>query len=213
MKIKVIGWTYYDDTSYPDLDINNAKHTAVVEEIRKHKYLFSGYSHQERFGCVPVFNDGSMGTWSQRGWGAVMAEAYGDEGLYAYSIYAFELKDELIPKDYVDDSLIEDSKTLYEEYEINIDNEEDFLNLSHISSYKLLKDRTNDKYKYMSVGDTIVFIYNDNKVKKVIADMETDYDFESEEQRLKLLYAHGDDIKKAEEVLKTLPIIYKVMFD
>ena len=213
MKIRVIGWTYYSDSDYPDMEITNGKHHAVIDEIRKHQYLFSGFSHEERFGCTPVFNDGSKGSWSQRGWGSLMAEAYEEEGMYAYSAYTYELNNEVYPKDYVDNSLIEDPNSLYEEYEIIIDNEEDFLNLSHISSYKLVKEKVNDKYRYMSIGDTIVFVYNDNKIKKVIADMETDYDFVSEEQRLELMYAHGDDIKKAEEILKTLPIIYKVMFD
>jgi hypothetical protein len=42
--------------------------------------------------------------------------------------------------------------------------------------------------------------------------METDYDFKDQEERLKLLYAHGDELKEAEEKLKLIPIIYRITF-
>ena len=210
MKIKVIGWTYYEDIDYPDGEITNAKHNVVIDEIRKHQYLFSGHSHQELHNTVPVFNDGTKGTWSQRGWGAIMAEAYNEEGLYAYSVYAFGLRNEKIPTGSVDDSLIvSDVTSLHEDFIVEVHNEDDFNIFSNSNKIKLPKI---DDYRYMSIGDTIIFNYENRQIKRVIKDMETDYDFKDKEERLKLLYAHGDEIKDAEEKLKLIPIIYRITF-
>lgn len=92
MKYKVIGWTYYDDSSVRNSDkpIGFAERNAIIDEIRKHKYLFSGWHHQESWeNCTPILNDGLQRTFSQRGWGGVMAEAYGNMDDYGYSIYTF----------------------------------------------------------------------------------------------------------------------------
>ena len=47
MKYKVIGWTNYEN--YDILDSKNtigfAESNAIIAEIRKHKYLFSGWHH------------------------------------------------------------------------------------------------------------------------------------------------------------------------
>ena len=92
MKYKVIGWTYYEN--YEILDSNKtigfAERNAIIDEIRKHKYLFSGWHHQESWdGVVPILNDGRKRCFSQRGWGGVMAEAYGEMGDFDYARYAF----------------------------------------------------------------------------------------------------------------------------
>lgn len=92
MKYKVIGWTYYEDYDIPFSDdtIGFAERHAIVDEIKKHGYLFSGWDHQESWlNCVPVLNDGKKRGFSQRGWGGVMAEANDEFGDYDYSIYTF----------------------------------------------------------------------------------------------------------------------------
>ena len=79
MKYKVIGWTYYDDNEilYSGNTIGFAERNAIIDEIRKHRYLFSGWHHQESWeGVVPVLNDGKKRCYSQRGWGGVMAKTY-----------------------------------------------------------------------------------------------------------------------------------------
>ena len=49
MKYKVIGWTYYDNNEVLDSGntIGFAERNAIIDEIRKHKYLFTGWHHQE----------------------------------------------------------------------------------------------------------------------------------------------------------------------
>ena len=61
MKYKVIGWTYYDNSEILSSGntIGFAERNAIIDEIRKHKYLFSGWQHQENWdGVVPILNDG-----------------------------------------------------------------------------------------------------------------------------------------------------------
>ena len=92
MKYKVIGWTYYEDYNIPESSktIGFSERNAIIDEIKKHKYLFSGYDHQESFdNCVPILNDGKKRIFSQRGWGGVMAEAYGYMNDYDYVNFTF----------------------------------------------------------------------------------------------------------------------------
>lgn len=92
MKYRVIGWTDYDNDLFSDEEISDAAMYAIVDDIRKNGYYFSGFDHQERLYGAPVLNDGKRRTFSQRGFGAVMAMAYDTEGDYAYSLYAFAVK-------------------------------------------------------------------------------------------------------------------------
>lgn len=64
---------------------------ALVDEICKNGYLFSGYDHQETYNCAPVYNDGKIRRFSQRGFADIMAEANGDNDYMAYSLYMFGL--------------------------------------------------------------------------------------------------------------------------
>ena len=92
MKYRVIGWTYYEDNDVLEKKgtIGFAERNAIIDEIRKHKYLFSGWHHQESWnGVVPILNDGKKRCYSQRGWGGVMAEAYGYMEDYDYSLFSF----------------------------------------------------------------------------------------------------------------------------
>ena len=92
MKYRVIGWTYYEDSEILDSGntIGFAERNAIIDEIRKHQYFFSGWHHLESWdGVVPVLNDGRKRCFSQRGWGGVMAEAYGYMGDYDYASFAF----------------------------------------------------------------------------------------------------------------------------
>ena len=92
MKYKVIGWTDYDNSLFSDGELSDAAVNAIVDDIRENGYLFSGFDHQERLYGAPVLNDGKRRVFSQRGFGAVMAMAYAEEGDYAYSLYSFAVK-------------------------------------------------------------------------------------------------------------------------
>ena len=91
MKYRVIGWTNYDDESVPDKAgcLGFAERNAIIDDIRKNGYLFSGWDHQEMWDCTPILNDGKKRCYSQRSWGGIMAEAYGDMGDYDYALYTF----------------------------------------------------------------------------------------------------------------------------
>lgn len=93
MKYRVIGWTNYDDSSIKTSNkpMGYAERNAIIDDIRKNKYLFTGWHHQESWkNCVPVLNDGEKREFSQRGWGSLMAEAYGYLGNYDYSLFTFQ---------------------------------------------------------------------------------------------------------------------------
>lgn len=94
MKYKVIGWTYYDNHAIEEGRNTWAARNAIVDEIKKHGYVFTGYDHQERDNCVPVLNDGRLRRFSQRGFGDIMAEAHGCTGSMDYSLFSFGFEDE-----------------------------------------------------------------------------------------------------------------------
>ncbi len=92
MKHKVVGWTFYDNTEIISKNdaVTYAERNAIIDDIRKHQYLFSGWHHQESLnGVVPILNDGKKRCFSQRTWGGIMAEAYGYNDDYAYASFSF----------------------------------------------------------------------------------------------------------------------------
>ena len=91
MKYRVVGWTDYDGDDVPDSGsrIGYAESQAIIDEIKKQGYLFSGWEHQEGFRTVPVLNDGKKRCFSQRGWGGIMAVAHGYTQPYDYARFTF----------------------------------------------------------------------------------------------------------------------------
>ncbi len=107
MKLKVIGWINDTDYRFEDADASFAVLAAIEDDIRKNKWMFTGWDHQERDNGVPVLNNGKAYRFSQRGWGGVMADAYGCEGSFDYARFAFNygaIEDFKMPKD--DDSMV-----------------------------------------------------------------------------------------------------------
>ena len=105
MKYRVVGWTDYESDEVPETHgcIGFAERNAIIDEIRKNGYLFSGWEHQESWDCVPILNDGKKRTFSQRGWGGLMAEAYGHLGSYDYAAFTFHpMKNGNLPNDSFD---------------------------------------------------------------------------------------------------------------
>lgn len=94
MKLKVIGWTCYDD---PDVERGYcgwAAINAIMDEIREKGYIFTGCHHQEYPRCAPVLNDGKKRLMTQRGWGRLMADVYECKGVFDYSRFAFSAFDD-----------------------------------------------------------------------------------------------------------------------
>lgn len=89
MKYRVVGWTEYEDSSVTQAACSDAAWEAIIDDIRANGYLFSGWHHQEWQNCAPVLNDGKKRCLTQRGFGALMARAKGDESRMGYAAYAF----------------------------------------------------------------------------------------------------------------------------
>lgn len=84
MKYKVIGWTYAGNEMFPRHEkITPCVSAAVVEDIRKHGYLFGGNQHED---YCPVLNDGTYVLYTCRDWGAIMAQAHGEVGDNAHAL-------------------------------------------------------------------------------------------------------------------------------
>ena len=98
MKYEVIGWTDYENYSLEDGVIDDDAVEAVIEDIRSHGYMFTGYHHQERDNCVPVLNDGLARRFSRRGFAAVMAKAHGyNEPMdYVFFMEDFSIREEAL---------------------------------------------------------------------------------------------------------------------
>lgn len=172
MKLKVIGWTHYDDPNYENDQSAWASYYAVLKEVSEKGYLFTGYHHQEFDFCCPVLNNGKKVIFSQRGFGGLMALAHGYNKPLDYALFAFPVDDELpsklkIPTDQPNKSLIVDEKELLENFEIKVDLETyataDILReltLKSLGAYdlmdkgdfiKLVCDKSSCKYKIVSI--------------------------------------------------------------
>lgn len=82
MKYEVIGWASCYEDRYPFHDpITASVDAAIIKDIREHGYLFGGDRHED---YCPVLNDGTKASYSWRGWGRIIALAYGEEGEYSY---------------------------------------------------------------------------------------------------------------------------------
>lgn len=92
MKYRVIGWTEYDDNQIKTAPYSEGAENAIIDDIKTHGYLFSGFSHQEYQNCAPVLNDGKKRLFTQRNWGNLMAKAKGDFAPMDYANYAFRCR-------------------------------------------------------------------------------------------------------------------------
>lgn len=181
MKYKVIGWTMYEnyDIPFSEKTIGFAERNAIIDEIRKHKYLFTGWHHQEWWdNCVPILNDGKKRGFSQRGWGGVMAEAYGYMNDYDYANFTFQQsikehalrfpKDDFDPKDFVSELLenehfdVEVSKELFD-----IAKKKNPFYLEDIDALRFLEQ--NDTITLHHQEETLTFLVDDvNRSKKEV---------------------------------------------
>lgn len=175
MKYKVIGWTWYEDYSIPfsDKRIGFAERNAIIDEIKKHKYLFTGWDHQESWdNCVPVLNDGKKRGFSQRGWGGVMAEAYERMGDYDYANFTFHgsLKEsgkkscskEFQPEHFVSEPL------LNEHFNVNVS--EELFEIAKTKNPFYLEDL--DELRFIDTNDTITVNCNGESLTFLVDDID-----------------------------------------
>ena len=172
MKYKVIGWTNYDNYHIPFAKTDNgyAERNAIIDDIKKHGYLFSGWHHQESFeNCVPILNDGKKRGFSQRGWGGLMAEAYGRMGDMDYAVYTFResIKKEALcfPKNaYNADCFV--SETLENEtFEVEVS--EELFEIARKENPFYLEDI--DELRFLDINDTLILHCSDQVLRFFVA--------------------------------------------
>lgn len=82
--MKVTGWTEWDDPRYVSSDeagfvYFGLMRDAIIEEIAKRGYKFTGEYHQNGDYGVPVIDDKWRFEVTQRTWGYIMKAAYPNE--------------------------------------------------------------------------------------------------------------------------------------
>ena len=175
MKYRVVGWTYYENNEVLDSGnrIGFAERNAIIDEIRKHKYMFSGWHHQESWdGVVPILNDGKKRCFSQRGWGGVMAEAYEEMEDYSYVGFSFHQSvssDQLkfAPDDF-DINEFEAEAVENEHFRINVN--EGLFNIAKTSNPFYLEDI--DELRSIDVNDVITLCCNNEELTFVVKDID-----------------------------------------
>lgn len=112
MKYRVVGWTYALDEKVDYAIETMAAENAIIDDIRKNGYLFTGMDHQGCQNCTPVLNDGKKRIFTDREFGAIMSRAHGGG---SYIDYAFGFYDELDGGNVPDDSKHFDSENFVPE--------------------------------------------------------------------------------------------------
>ncbi len=170
MKYKVIGWTFQENYDLENAPLTFASRHAIVDEIKKHGYLFSGYEHQEAFYGCPVLNDGKKRMLSQRGFAGIIAEARGELEPYTYAKYMFGIKKDalIVPDAKIDKNLILSPSELFESFELSV-------NESTLNSALTLGEITLDDLpylRYVDSGDTLTLLSKDKKFEFSVLDVD-----------------------------------------
>ena len=90
---RVLGWVSapfgtHDFLAKGNGTLTDEEYAAILKDIREHNYLFMGEDHQDSCEpCNPVLDDYRHVSFSRRGFGGVMAYAYGDFSNYGYANY------------------------------------------------------------------------------------------------------------------------------
>lgn len=175
MKYKVIGWTYYDnyDTPAYNKQIGFAERNAIIDEIKKHKYLFTGWHHQEYFdNCVPVLNDGKKRMFSQRSFGGIMAEAYGYTEDLDYVRYTFhqsiDNSDLKIPNNEFDIEEFKPEELINEHFDVFVS--EGLFDIAKKKNPFYLEDL--EELRYIDTNDTITLNYNNESLTFLVSDID-----------------------------------------
>ena len=87
-KRRVIGWAYRPYGHLEEnTDLDEEEYAAIVKDIREHNYKLSGEQYQDEE-LEPVFEDYRFATFSRRGFGGLIADAYGNNtSPFSYSLY------------------------------------------------------------------------------------------------------------------------------
>lgn len=188
---KVIGWTDYTNTKYPESGDSIAIFYAIIKELQEKGYKFGGDAHQEKDGCCPVMNDGTIARFSMRGRGGLMATALGeytDENAYMeWCMDGFTRKgkvgsggirrESVYPHPFVDETSIPDVLRGKRIHTMHL-TENPYRNMER--GLKTLEIRLNDeKRQEVRVGDIIEFCYYEGEMNILITEVEELHRFKS----------------------------------
>jgi len=171
MKYRVVGWSYYDDMEFEYKEgATYTERNAIIDEIRRKGYKFTGFDHQETFDCAPVLNDGKMRNFSQRSWGGIMAEAHGYTGKFDYSYFTYPPlgAESVFPHDTTDWSAFVPETDLNEEITVTVD--EPFFRRAIARNPFPLPDA--NELRYLDSGDTLTLVCGDGRVSFKVRDLE-----------------------------------------
>jgi len=170
MKYRVVGWTHWESDRVPEArgTIGFAERNAIIDDIVKHGYNFSGYDHQELDCCAPGLNDGKKRCYSQRGWGGVMAEAKGMMGDYDYAAFSFQTgSGGKMPSDEFDPYSFEPEDELNEEFSVSVD--EGIFERAKKSPF-YLDDL--DSLRFIDRGDVLTLVCKDSRMTYLVEDID-----------------------------------------
>ena len=174
MKIKVIGWTDWEDNDYDDGVIDRAAYNAILQNMRENGYFFTGWHHQEDFTCAPVLNDGKIRRFTQRSWGGLIADLKGLKGRYSYAAYAFDFgeSDGFVKPKFkeISESDVLSGAELSENYEIKVRSDV----LRRIKTKEEMKLADLPEYNYMAEGDTVKLISKSETCRFIITSFSTE---------------------------------------
>ena len=74
----VIGWTSAYFSSYPTVPFTKERRSMLVDRIKKRKYNFNHFDHQNIDYCAPFYADEVLCVLTKQEWDSVMDEAYGE---------------------------------------------------------------------------------------------------------------------------------------
>lgn len=191
MRLKVVGWTEYDLHEFKEGANTWAVRMALVDDIKKNGYFFSGYDHQERDNCAPVFNDGKMRRFSQRGFADIMAEAQGDNDYMGYARYMFGLEPSAcrFPQNEVLRGDVRPERDLAETFELPVEEPffTDTIRMMRDTELPIKRIKLPDlpQLRYIDEGDTLVLTCGDRSAAYGIRDVERGRDL-SYEERIKI---------------------------
>ncbi len=166
MKYRVVGWTDFESEEVDGVDGHSfAERNAIIDEIRRKGYRFSGWDHQEMQTCTPVLNDGKARYYSQRGWGSIMAEAHerlGDYAGYAFGSGTNTPCEEFDPAQFIPET------DLHEAFTVNV--AEDLFALAQRKNPFFLEDLP--ELRMIDRGDRLTLVCKDRYMTVEIIDID-----------------------------------------
>lgn len=153
----------------PHKDITASVDAAVIREIRKHGYLFGGDRHED---YCPVLNDGTYAEYSWRGWGRIIALAYGAEGECSYMCGYMDSFIKPSARKYPgadslpDDERIVPKESLADVFEMHLS--DDMFSKVEAGTKTVEMRLFDDKRKQVDIGDYIEFIHVADPARRVL---------------------------------------------